>query len=144
MRPGQLWAILVILFGLLSGSFGLGYRVQAAVNESKINRYEATIQDFRGIQTKERFLSLYLRYLIADSDKFELSPEERDKARATAREHYMAYVTDLLRKADDVKHEIDVTGLYLGKGGGKDASVKFGYDGSVWPVPPELGFAAKR
>ena len=58
--------------------------------------------------------------------------------------HLRSYIEELLKRGEDAGDEIDLRGLFLGKSPGKKATVKFGYDGSVWPLPPEFGFAAKK
>jgi hypothetical protein len=176
LKPGQLWGLLIVLFGLLSGSFGLGYKISSLVTEVDVVRYRTEsaglreqielvrmaskaeveryktetaslhdkIKQFRAIQTKERFLALYLRYLIAKSALASEDSEENREAVQVAGDNLSTYITKLLARGDEASEEIDLRGLFLGKTGGKKATVKFGYDGSVWDVPPEFGFAAKR
>ena len=102
------------------------------------------IKQFRGIHTKERFLALYLRYLIAKEAYAANSSEENQGAIEEARYNFHAYIQELLDQGGKKSEEIDLTGLFLGKGSGKQVWVKFGYDGSIWSLPPELGFAAKK
>ena len=51
-------------------------------------------------------------------------------------------IKELLERGEESADDIDLRGLFLGKTPGKQATVKFGYDGSVWPLPNEFGFAA--
>lgn len=147
----QLWSIVVILFGLLGGSFVLGYKANALRAESEIAKYENKIESlekkskqFLGLQTKERFLAFYLRYLIAKR-AHEASPSEDTEAdMKRIGDNFSAHIDKLLKRGDDASDEIDLRGLFFGKGGGRDATVVFGYDGSKWPVPPEFGFWAKK
>lgn len=176
LRPAQVWAILGVIFAVLSGTFGLGYQLKGLVSEIEVVRYKTEnagfkdkieliklaaeaqieryktkntllrekIKQFRGAQTKEKFLSLYLRYLIA---KKAYTANLSDKNRGefvVAEYNFHENVQKLLDKGGKKSDEIDLTGLYLGKGSGKEAWVKFGYDGSIWWLPPELGFAAGR
>ena len=173
-RPAQVWAILGVIFMVLSGTFGLGYKLKGQVSEIEVVRYKTEnagfqdkiklieltaeaqierhktensslsekIKQFRGIQTKERFLALYLRYLIAKRAYAANESEENQGAIEEAKYNFHAYVNELLNRGGKESEEIDLTGLFLGKGGGKEAWVKFGYDGSIWSLPPELGFAA--
>ena len=151
LKPAQLWSIIVIMFGLIGGSFGLGYKANTLRAESEIAKYEnkiATLEmkskQFLGLETKERFLAFYLRYLIAKLTH-EASPSEDTEAdMKKIGDNFSAFIEKLVKRGDDAGDEIDLRGLFLGKGGGRDATVKFGYDGSVWPVPPEFGFHAKR
>ena len=54
-----------------------------------------------------------------------------------AGEYLRDSIEELLKRGEEAKHAVS-----LGKSGGKEATVKFGYDGTVWPVPIEFGFAA--
>lgn len=142
MKPAQIWGVLVIVFGLLSGSFGLGYKLKSSVSEAEVAKYKNTMSQFRGLQSKEKFLALYLRYMIA-TDKYEKSESEKDLTmKDVAASNFKKYIEEHLKRGEDAKDEIDLQGLFLGKGGTSEATVKFGYDGSVWPVPIEFGFAA--
>jgi hypothetical protein len=119
--------------------------------DAQIERYKmesASLKDkikqFRGVQTKERFLALYLRYLIAKDINSADSSTINKGAVQEARYNFHAYVEELLNRGGQRSEEIDLTGLFLGKGSGAEAWVKFGYDGSIWSLPSELGFAAKE
>ena len=59
LRPGQLWILVVIVFGLLSGSFGFGYKACSLVSETEAARLKKCENDFRGLQAKHQFLELY-------------------------------------------------------------------------------------
>ena len=119
--------------------------------EAQIERYKMEaaslkekIKQFRGVQTKERFLALYLRYLIAKEAYNANSAGENKAAIDEAMYNFREYVEELLNRGGKKSEEIDLTGLFLGKGSGAGAWVKFGYDGSIWSLPTELGFAAKK
>ena len=119
--------------------------------DAQIERYKMEvaslkekIKQFRGVQTKERFLALYLRYLIAKEAYSADSSAENKGAIDEAMYNFHAYVRKLLDQSGRISEEIDLTGLYLGKGSGEKAWVKFGYDGSIWSLPAELGFAAEE
>ena len=176
LKPGQVWALLGALFCLLSGSFGLGYKISNLVSEvevvrfttensglrkqmeltkiasvAEIERYktekaalQGKIKQFRAIQTKERFLALYLRYLISRSALGASDSQENREAVKEAGDNLSSYIEELLARGEKVSDEIDLRGLFLGKDSGKKATVKFGYDGSTWDIPSEFGFAAKR
>lgn len=176
LRPTQVWAILGVIFAVLSGAFGLGYNLKSLVSEIEVVRYKTEnagfhdkitlvklaaeaqierykmetaslkekIKQFRGVQTKERFLALYLRYLIAKEAYAANLSAENKGAIDEAMYNFHAYVQQLLDRSGKISEEIDLTGLFLGKGSGERAWVKFGYDGSIWALPTELGFAAKK
>ena len=141
LKPSQFWAILVALFGLVAGAFTLGYELQLSTAEIRADRSDAKLAEFRGLQTKERFLALYLRYFIAKNNSQTEPSEENERGVDEARDAYFKYVMELLRRGEEARDEIDLRGVIIGKGGGKDVTVKFGYDGSVWVLPRELGLA---
>jgi hypothetical protein len=150
LKPGQFWAFLVILFGLVSGAAGTGYKVCSNVKQSEIAEYQTQIgqlkskeQSFRGLQTKERFVSLYLKYVIAKEEAHSNPTEENQRLVVEIGVGFRSYIESLLARGEEAREEIDLSGLYLGKGAGKTATVKFGYDGTVWPVPSEFGLHAQ-
>lgn len=142
MRPGQLWTTAAAIVALASGAFLLGYKLQLSTADLRADRTEAKLAEFRGLQTKERFLAFYLRYLIAKERLAAESNEENRGAVEKARDAYREYAMELLKRGEEAEDEIDLRGAVIGKSGGEDVSVKFGYDGSVWPLPRELGLAA--
>ena len=149
LKPAQTWAVITILFTVLGGTFGLGYKLsdflaksEAVSYKTEIASLKTKIVQFRAIQTKEKFLALYLRYSMAKAAA-EVSAENQE-AINVAKSNLESYIEELLQRGEEAADEIDLRGLFLGKGGGKEATVKFGYDGSVWPVPSEFGFAAQE
>lgn len=149
LGPKQVWGLLAAAFALLSGSFGLGYKTSSAVSESAIavckadnSKLSGQITAFRAIQTKEKFLALYLRYMLSKEVHDKNASEESVRALDEAKEQLRFYIETLLKRGEDAADEIELKGLFLGKSAGKQATVKFGYDGSVWPVPTAFGFAA--
>lgn len=64
--------MITVLFAILGGSLGLGYKLSGLTAQAEIARIETEkaglqdkYEDFRAVQTKEKFLALYLRYMIA-------------------------------------------------------------------------------
>ncbi len=151
LKVDHLRIVIGVLITVIVGSIGLGYKLsdylsesKIAQNEAQVNTLEEKIKQFRGLQTKERFLGLYLQHLIA-SEKANITPSEANaKNRSEAADHFREYIEELLQRGERESEEIDLRGLFLGKGGDKEATVKFGYDGTVWPVPSEFGFYAEE
>lgn len=149
LKPAQLWTIITIIVAVLSGSFGLGYKLNDHVAQSReiqfqqnIDSLEKKIVQFRAIQAKERFLALYLNYFIA-KEKVGSSPTVNNQNMLEeTRDGFISYIESMLRRGEEAAGEIDLRGLFIGKGAGGKATVKFGYDGTVWPVPAEFGFHA--
>jgi hypothetical protein len=89
---------------------------------------------FRGLRKKEAFLTLYLRYLVAKEAYSKDASKENKRAIEEAKHSFQAYVIDVITLGDE---EVFI------RSRGEKTSVKF-RDGTVWPLPPELGFAAKK
>ncbi len=151
-KVGQFWAVVVVIAGLIIGSFGIGYKMCASVNEAKINAIQLEIAKLTGdLQSKNKdlskltsendllydkdwFLSLYLRYQLA-KEKWNHDHEAREEFSEynTAREAFDEYIIERVGREK----------LRLAKGGGRLATVKFG-DGTIWTLPRELHAAAKK
>jgi len=139
LKVGQFWGLLVIIFGLITGAFGLGYKTSSVVTEARLNIAQSQITELETtINTKEsdlskvrsklsrlnekdRFFSLYLRYMIAKE------------------EWGSDYDVDSTRKAFDeyLQKRIDADKLIIKKGGGRLATIEF-EDQLPWRIPPEL------
>lgn len=149
LKPAQLWGLLVLIFGLVSGAATTSYKVSASIKEAEVAKHQIQIdalqskeRNFRGLQTKERFMALYLKYLIAEEEARSNPTEENKHLLREIGDGFTAHIETLLSQGEDAREEIDLTGLYLGKSAGRTATVKFGYDGTVWPLPSEFGFYA--
>ncbi|MCK4961445.1 MAG: hypothetical protein KAS19_03120 [Anaerolineales bacterium] len=86
LKVGQFWGLLVIIFGLITGAFGLGYKTSSVVNEARLNTAQSQITELKTtvntkesdlskvtsklsqLNEKDRFFSLYLRYMIAKEE----------------------------------------------------------------------------
>ena len=144
LKIGQAWALLGIIAGMNAGAFALGYKADSLVTELKLAEKEAQLTAARlavekatgdlqkataevgDAGTKERFLSLYLRYLLAQ--------KADDVAERAA-----------TRQALDefVRQFVDAKALVIHKGGGHLATIKFS-DGTTWEIPKELHAVAKE
>jgi hypothetical protein len=149
IKPAQAWAVATAFVAILGGSFGLGYKLGTLNAQAETGRLhnevadlQGKIKEFRAIQTKERFLGLYLRYLIAKDDRAADDSEANREAVDTAGARLRSHIEDLLERGEEKSDDIDMRGLFLGKSPGAQATVKFGYDGTVWPLPNEFGFAS--
>jgi len=89
-------------------------------------------QRFEMLATKDMFLSLYLRYALANLEpfRFEVTEDERKAAREKLDEYMLKYI-DAADKTEAI--------VSIGKGQGTQTTIKFP-DGSIWIVPP--GFKA--
>lgn len=136
---GQLWAFVGVIAGLTGGAFGGAWWIRGTIEETKtqtvVSKNEALERELlsianertddqektRQLHEKDRFLSLYLRYVMA-----------RDGVDASISE-------DSARKAldDCIEGHVDREKLIIHKGGGRLATVEFP-DGTIWTLPREL------
>jgi hypothetical protein len=144
LKIGQAWALLGIIAGLIAGAFVLGYKADSLVTEPKLAEKDTQLTaarlavdkangdlqkataDAGDAGTKERFLSLYLRYLLAQ--------KQNDAAERTATKQALD---------DFVRQFVDAKALIIHKGGGHLATIKFS-DGTSWEIPKELHSVAKE
>ncbi len=142
---GQLWAFIGILIGLVAGAFATAWTVRGIVEEVNIRsvttskedlarRIEATEkelmgekEDVRKLQEKDRFLSLYLRYVMA-RDNLDTSIPEANARKALD---------------DYIEGRVDRERLIIHKGGGRLATVEFP-DKTVWTLPRELHMVLRK
>jgi len=98
------------------------------VDRDRQQRYEMLL-------TKDRFLSLYLRYALAHLEPFclEATDGDREAAREVLDEYVMKYVDSADRSESTVA---------VGKGHGKQTTITFP-DGSEWIVPPAFRAATE-
>lgn len=91
----------------------------------------------RGVaQTKQiRFLSLYLRYALANLEPFK--SREDDQSRETFRTVLDEYMLKFIDESEKVESTVAI-----GKGHGTQVTVTFP-DGSKWDVPPGFKAATK-
>jgi hypothetical protein len=147
IQISQFWGLLVIIVSLLVGAFTLGYKLSSSVSEAKVGNWESQIDSlrestkhFRGLEAKERFLALYVRYLLA-KEKFANTEEASEEVSSTG-EAFEKLIFELWRHYKESGEELEMRGLIIGKGGGpREATVKFIYDGSIWQIPPEFRVA---
>ncbi len=143
LQISQFWGLLVIIVGLLAGAFTLGYKLSSSISEVKVGKLESQINSlqeatkrFTGLEVKERFLALYVRYLLAKEKFTNSKTEEAYKEVRTTGQALEKLIFELWDRYKESSEEIEIRGLIVGKGGGaSEATVKFIYDGSVWPIP---------
>ena len=89
-------------------------------------------QRYEMLLTKDRFLSLYLRYALNHLPpfRFEVTDEEREASRKTLDEYMSKFIKESYKTESIVR---------IGKGQGKQVTIEF-FDGTKWAVPP--GFRA--
>lgn len=144
LNVGQFWGLLGVMAGLVAGAFALGYKSSSMVTDPKLAEKDAQITVARlendkkteelkkataetgDLGSKERFLSLYLRYLIADKNG------DYTESR-TARNALDEFVGQF----------VDAKELVIHKGGGRLATIKFS-DGTSWELPAELHAVEKK
>ena len=127
-----IWFLGAIISGFLAGigvyEGVLRIAKLEVISQDREQRYEMLL-------TKDRFLSLYLRYALANLEpfKFDATEEDRKVAREKLDEYMMKYV-DSADKSESI--------VAVGKGHGKQTTINFP-DGSIWIVPPDFKAATK-
>ena len=127
----------------LGGSFSLGYKLSSSVAEPKIAKLEtqvATLREhFRGLELKERFLALYVRYLLAKENRAHVDTPENQETLHDTKEAFGNYIFNLWQRHEEAEEDFEIKGLVVGKGARPtEATGKFLYDDTIWPIPPEL------
>ena len=150
LKPSHVWSIILVLAAVLSTTAGVSYKLRSTMADNQLAAAEAGLRgeleecrsaqsNFRGLQTKERFLALYLKYFLARQDHEANPTTTSEQFLQETEDGFRDYIFSLLDRGDEASDEIDLHGLYVGKSASAEASVKFGYDGSVWPVPNQFG-----
>ena len=118
LKPAQVWTVITVLFAILGGSFGLGYKLRGLTSEaappSQTTGNGWTFRTKSGnsaIQVKEKFLALYLRYMIAQDAVTSKPFEENEKVKKEAGEYLRDFIEELLKRGEEAKDEIDLSGL---------------------------------
>lgn len=138
LKVGQLWGALVIVGGLFTGAFILGYKTNTLATGAAQNAVQIDLDKARAtldsLQTeliaaksvqkryrrKDRFLSLLLNYhLNGDTD-------------SEVRKVLDEYVLKLVNESEN-----DASFVNVVKGQARQTTVVF-WDGSRWPVPEEF------
>jgi hypothetical protein len=122
-----IWFLGAIITGFLAGIGAYKGILQIAksevISQGQWQRYEM-------LSTKDRFLSLYLRYALKNLEpfRFEFTEEERKAARDKLDEYMLEYI-DAADKSEAI--------VAVGKGQGTQTTINFP-DGSIWIVPPDF------
>lgn len=152
LEVGQIWGTAVALVALISGAFALGTAVSSRTHENEVSELKRRSGDlesqfaqqnsdlkaertrFRGIETKERIMSLYCRYFLA-----------KESADAETTKQALAALDNAVMDAWDKFHRtpaeaaVEVTGIVVGKGRtARDVTIRFVYDNSAWNLPKEV------
>jgi nitrate/nitrite-specific signal transduction histidine kinase len=150
MKIGQLWAIIVVIAGLITGSFTMGYKYNDSRNELKLISKEFELKQYLAakdlelkqasskleeinnnlgeLRKKDRFLSLFLRYEQA----------RRPQERQAAKKALDSYINKFIDDADKAESKVKI-----GKGSGLQTTINFS-DGSTWTVPPDFSSATRH
>ncbi len=148
---GELWAIALAILGLVTGSFGLGYRIDFLLKENRTSETENLVQK---LTTKAAFLDRHARYL-------ELSPYWSEAEVAEGGPTYDQYNQ---QREQTINTYVDLISSWwseqqpgariepnrgelvfeISKGnkrritGDRVATIRFDYDGSVWEIPEPI------
>ena len=144
LNVGQFWGMLVVVAGLVASALALGYKASSMATDPKLAEKDAQLTVARleidkkteelkkgaaetgDLGTKERFLALYLRYLIANK-----------------KGDYTESRTARNALDEFVRQFVDAKELVIHKGGGRLATITFS-DGTSWELPAELHIVEKK
>jgi hypothetical protein len=151
MKPPQFLAAVMILSTFLGGAFGYGYKFGIQNARSKATKAETAIapakneaQQFRALQAKEQFLDIYLRYLIAKETYAKHETEENRALLDSARSTVASFIGKLVSNEEKGLEENGSVRLFYTETNGRTPMIKFSFDGSVWPLDSDIGFAWKK
>ena len=122
---------IVVAFGAGIGAYEFVVRVAGleVVPRAETNALRSQLNDVQSADVTQkkqvRFLSLYLRYTLANTPLFQAD----DKAARAALDDYMTKFIDDADKSEST--------VAVGKGHGTQVTITFP-DGSSWPVPPDF------
>lgn len=161
LTPPQLWGIIVVVFIMLSGAFGLGYKLRSTVTQVDIAKLQIEITNLKTetnnlrqksddllainkeLETKERFLTLYIRYMDAKGEwKKAQSDQELVVKRKEAARVLNSFVQDQLSQSSKKNSNKRIPVMRAGMGRTRDETVIIFNDGTKWALPFEvLNFA---
>ncbi len=165
LRPAQVWSIVLVIGAVVSGAFGLGFKLGAGGLEAKVATMQAKFdgdasatkgelealrtraKNSRALEDKEKFLALYLRYMLAQDFARGHTEDEAAKADVATTRAALEEVIHkgIAQREGDDGDSLKYRGLVIGKGGGpRDATVTFVYDNTTWPIPREFQVATKN
>lgn len=162
----QLWAVIVIIASMIAGSGSITYQLANKKSDAqlltenarfevesskmkmensnlqkKIEEHEKKSNFFKGLESKEAFLSQYLNFLLAAKkcEAEEWNTETRAYKNYEKNKRMFGKVIVNLwqnrHQVDDANDEGVVIGI---NGDMTGATVKFLYDGTVWKIPPDF------
>jgi hypothetical protein len=143
LRPHRVREMFALAATALVAAYAAGYETSALVARPGITQLQAErhglqarVAALEAIAAKVEFLALYLRHRIARDAYFALASDaNRDAMRASAAAA-SAYVDVLLKPGADGAAPAN---LLDGGAPGFGSTLKFANDGSLWPLPAELG-----
>lgn len=171
MRPAQLWGIIAAIVVLVGGASTLMYRLGAqsvsgelhAAAEEKVKlvgdltnrngeiealeRKATELQVMRkrikGLEEKERYLALYVRFLKARADAGGEEADEENPVLAATTRALCDHVHALFERYMNDEDGTDVRSAHVAKGAKPtEGTITFAYDRTSWPFPGECGLAA--
>jgi hypothetical protein len=154
LKPSQVWSIVLILVGIISGSVTLGYKLSSI----RLERASITNQELAALKNKERFLTLLHRYNTA-YEEWEIAVDnavitevgenpglglsKKQDARIEANQALLNFIHDLIKKGEVIEDVNNMQGVTLGKGANSsNVTIKFNYDNTIWNLPEDLASEA--
>jgi hypothetical protein len=108
--------------------------------ENKLNLLAPTAERFGLLQAKEQYLSFLARYLQAKEVANDFQDEESMNNMNRELSKLAQFVEEQIAKSRSLSDEQAFkAAIFIGRAETlKDVKIKFGYDNTVWPVPPDI------
>lgn len=156
LKPPQLWSLVVIAFGIISGAFTLGYQISDYPNSLEIKRLQTKVEEQTANQRelqarldtatiRQRFVSDYERYLLADYKAKNQATAENIEEAGRARTILVDQIYTWWQKQ---KNSSVLTAQRIAKGFESGDSRLILMSGqspeSIWVIPPEIKYEVLR
>lgn len=145
LKPPQVWAFFAIISAFITGAFGYGYKfnLEAKTSDAQNNTKEIQLSQnemiqFQALKEKEKFLNLYLTYLIAKENYLNNSSEGKIAVVESFRMGFKAYIQELCQKLETETDSSQQKYMAVCQKEGNNFLMKFNYDGSVWALDKNL------
>ena len=131
LKVSHTWGIVVIIFGLVSGSFGLGYKLEEVISGAKVRNVAIS-------EMKHEFFARYNRY-ITTRDNFEASSTtEAKESYELAKTMFVDLISGWWEDQQNFDGDLTLKPEVIRKGFDPTKSKVIFADGAEFVIPPEI------
>lgn len=157
LTPSQLWGLIGVVCIILSGAFGLGYKVKSTIAQVDTGKLQVEITNLKTgtnnlrqksddllkinkeLEAKERFLTLYIRYMDAEKAwKKATSDQGLVQKRKEAARVLNSFVREQLSQSSKNISNKSIPVMRAGMGRTRGETVIVFNDGTKWALPYEV------